>query len=57
MHCETCEDCNRASMNEEIAWYRWKTANLGLIGCKKHLKEVIETLNAIQQATMGGVIK
>lgn len=46
----SCEDCNKESETiKRIAYYRWGTANIGLIGCKKHIKEVIECLNKIKR--------
>lgn len=41
-----CPDCKKE--NEEInqiAYYRWKNATIGFIGCKKHLIEIISYLN------------
>jgi hypothetical protein len=36
-------DCEKET-GERIAYIRWGTANIGLIGCQKHLKEIIEYL-------------
>lgn len=47
MSCDECEKCNEGQKG--IAYYRWGTANIGLIGCQKHLKEVIDALNQAQK--------
>jgi len=46
MSCEKCEEADKAGM---IAWFRWKYANIGLIGCNEHLKEVMDVLRAAQK--------
>lgn len=43
----SCKDCEEAEKNG-IAYYRWDTANIGMIGCPKHLKEIFEVLNKAQ---------
>jgi len=41
-----CEECDKTNEGQEgIAYYRWKTANIGLMGCQKHLKEVVNKLS------------
>ena len=42
MSCKTCEE------NPVTTYYRWKNANIGLIGCKEHLREIIQALNLVQ---------
>lgn len=43
MSCIECEE------NPILgACYRWKNANIQIIGCKKHLNEIMEALNKIQ---------
>ena len=45
-----CEDCEKMNEGQEgIAYYRWKNATIGLMGCPKHLKEIIDVLNEYQQ--------
>ncbi len=45
-----CEDCDERNEGQKgVVYYRWKTANIGLMGCSKHLKEVIEALNKAQE--------
>ncbi len=41
----SCKECEKAQESEMVAYYRWGTANIGLIGCDTHLKEIIEYLN------------
>ena len=45
----SCEDCERFEKEHQQTgrtyYYRWKNANIGLIGCEKHIKEVIDWLN------------
>ena len=45
----TCEDCEKAEESGMIAYYRWGKANIGLIGCRTHLKEVMEALSKTQR--------
>lgn len=42
----SCEDCEKAMEEGLIAFYRWKNADIGLIGCERHLKEVILALRS-----------
>lgn len=46
MSCENCESYDDKGM---IAYFRWKKANVGLIGCPQHLKEIMEVLIKDQQ--------
>jgi len=43
-----CDECDKANREGRVAYYRWGKANIGLIGCKKHVLEVIEALDKIQ---------
>jgi hypothetical protein len=46
MSCEACE----SYINEGIKfWYRWNNAKIVIIGCQKHVSEVIKTLNEAQE--------
>lgn len=47
MSCEECDKYNDGGKG--IAYYRWGKANIGLTGCPKHLKEVINALNELQK--------
>jgi len=44
-----CDECEKAGREGRVAYYRWGKANIGLIGCKEHVLEVIEALNKIQR--------
>ena len=46
MSCLDCEDV----LSGTVSWsyYRWKTANIAMSGCKAHLKEIFEALNEAQ---------
>ena len=46
----SCEDCEVAQDRmfaglDGITYYRWKNANVAVIGCRKHLKELFDFLN------------
>ena len=47
MSCEECDKETTKAINPlvGVAYYRWKNANIAIIGCKQHIKEVIEFLN------------
>ena len=40
----SCEKCGKAQEKGRIAYFRWKNANIALLGCEEHLREVIEWL-------------
>ena len=44
MSCELCDQ----ETGERIAYYRWGTANVGMLGCDKHLREIFEVLTTAQ---------
>ena len=46
MSCEECEKYTEEM--DRIAYYRWKTANIGLVGCPTHLREIMDVLNDFQ---------
>jgi len=46
MSCELCDQ----ETGERIAYYRWKTANVGMIGCPQHLREIFDALSKAQAA-------
>ena len=50
MSCEQCEE----QTVQRIAYYRWHTANIGMIGCDQHLREVFDALSIVQQGARGG---
>ena len=47
MACKKCEEYNEGQKG--VVYFRWKNANIGLMGCPEHLKEVMEVL---RKATM-----
>ena len=42
----SCEDCETSPISG--AFYRWKNANVEIIGCKKHLLEIFDALSEAQ---------
>ena len=44
----SCEECDKFSEKGAIFWYRWNIANIGIVACPKHAKEIIEALNEKQ---------
>lgn len=48
LDCEAEQDkvFDRTRENGRVAYFRWKTANLAVIGCEEHLREVFEVLRA-----------
>ena len=47
MSCEKCDLKNEGQ--EKIAYYRWKNANIGMMGCDEHLREIFDELNNLQK--------
>ena len=48
--------CNNCDIHQEgglVAYYRWGIANVGIMGCPEHVKEIIDVLNADQRARRG----
>jgi len=41
----SCEECEKQDGSQGIAYYRWGIANIGILACPKHAKEVIDFLN------------
>jgi hypothetical protein len=39
-----CPDCEKAQAGNLVAYYRWKNANVAMMGCDKHLKEIFAVL-------------
>jgi hypothetical protein len=44
-----CRLCEVASERGWIIYYRWGIANIGIVACDEHGKEVIEALNKTQE--------
>ena len=47
MSCEECEKSNEGQNG--IAYYRFGTANIGMMGCSKHLREIFDILSEEQK--------
>ena len=45
----SCKDCEKSQETGLVAYYRWKTANIGVTGCEKHIREVFDVLNREQK--------
>jgi hypothetical protein len=43
----SCIDCEEKPLRG--AYYRWKNANVEIIACEKHCKEIMEALNKVQK--------
>ena len=44
----SCEECSRIQDEAGVCgayYYRWKNANIALIGCPQHIEEIINFLN------------
>ena len=39
-----CKNCDKAQELNETYFFRWKNANVALLGCREHIKEIIEWL-------------
>jgi len=47
MSCKDCDEYNEGQKG--VAYFRWGTANIGLMACPKHLKEVMDVLRKHQE--------
>ncbi len=45
----SCLDCDAFQHTPKTSFYRWKNANIEVRACVKHLKEVFDALNKIQE--------
>jgi len=41
MSCGKCEEAQKSGL---VAYFRWKNANIGMMGCDVHLKEIFDVL-------------
>jgi hypothetical protein len=46
----SCKDCEQQQDAGKATFYRWGTANILLSGCNKHLRELFDALNTVQQS-------
>jgi len=45
-----CPECDKVNSGEVgIYYYRFKNANIGVMGCVQHIKEVFDLLNDVGQ--------
>lgn len=44
----SCENCEQAQRGRKKAYYRWGIADIEVMGCEPHLKEVFSALNRAQ---------
>ncbi len=51
----SCNDCKQAQNEGMVAPYRFGIANIDVIGCRKHVKEMFDVLNVHQGQPSGGV--
>lgn len=42
----SCRECDENQLNG--AFYRWKNANIEIVGCEEHIKEVMNALSVFQ---------
>ena len=47
MSCEDCE-LSQTYLPTAMYFYRWKNANIAIMGCKEHVREVMDALNRVQ---------
>ena len=40
----SCEDCEKEQKSSRSAYIRWKTSNVEIRGCDKHLREIFSKL-------------
>ena len=45
MSCEECEKEQSLHTDGSGFYYRWNNANILIVGCRDHVKEIIEYLN------------
>ena len=44
----TCDNCEKED-GSRVAYFRWGIANVGFIGCPKHVEEIFEVLREYQR--------
>ena len=44
-----CVNCRKSQEDGEIAYYKWGTVDIGIIACKRHIKEISDVLNDYQK--------
>jgi len=46
----SCDKCAVAQDKGLVAYFRWKNANVAMVGCDEHLREIFDVLKAAQKA-------
>lgn len=52
MSCEVCEAIIEDTLEEaqpQLMYFRWKNANIAILACPKHAKEVMDVLRQAQE--------
>lgn len=50
MSCQKCEEQQEPENGEvRLAYYRWKNANIEMVGCNEHLREIFDVLSKVQK--------
>ena len=45
----SCEDFDQAQLDGTVAfYYRWGVATIHIVGCRKHVQQVMAALNRVQ---------
>jgi hypothetical protein len=52
----SCEECEKIQASDKSAFYRWRTANIEIRGCVKHLREIFGVLSFFQKASRLGKV-
>lgn len=45
-----CKACGEAFEQGQVAPFRWGAANIGIVGCREHVTEVLDVLREAQAA-------
>jgi hypothetical protein len=45
----SCDECDKYQDEMKVAFYRWGRANIGIMACPTHAREVMDALNKIQE--------
>lgn len=53
----SCEPCEKAQGEGQVAFFRWGKANILLSGCREHLREVLAALRDVIEIEGNAVAK
>lgn len=45
----SCEKCEEAQEKGNAYYFRWKNANIAVLGCREHVKEIFDVLRKAQE--------